>query len=348
MGDPMHELAAFVTRFRALHAFDDVVGWLDRVRPLKVLTVGETIIDEYAYCRAVGKSSKEPILAVNVTSSEAFAGGILAVANHLSQQCNDVSVCSMLGTVNPRHDVVDRALAAAVQRRFVPQEGAPTIVKRRYIDQYFFQKLFEVYEMNDVLSAKDDSSMCGALEELVPKADVVVVVDFGHGMLSARAVSIIVEKSKFLAVNAQSNAGNVGYHTISRYARADHVSLAEGELRLEMRDRHEPVESLVEKLCERQGYRRIVVTQGSRGCLLWSADEGLCRVPAFADKIVDRIGAGDAFLSITGPLSALGAPLTITGFVGSAMGAEAVATVGNRAPVSREALSTRMRATLGA
>jgi sugar/nucleoside kinase (ribokinase family) len=105
---------------------------------------------------------------------------------------------------------------------------------------------------------------------------------------------------------------------------------------------------MVEKLHERQGYRRIVVTQGSRGCLLWSADEGFVRVPAFADKIVDRVGAGDAFLAITGPLCALGAPLEVTGFIGSAMGAEAVATVGNRTPVGRPALTARMRATLGA
>ena len=70
------------------------------------------------------------------------------------------------------------------------------------------------------------------------------------------------------------------------------------------------------------------------------------RVPAFADKIVDRVGAGDAFLAITGPLSALGAPLEMLGFIGNNMGAEAVATVGNRAPVSPSALMDRVRAML--
>ncbi|MDP2342920.1 MAG: PfkB family carbohydrate kinase [Deltaproteobacteria bacterium] len=343
-----HERTPFVEAFKAQHSFDDVVGWLGRVRPLKVLTIGETIIDEYAYCQAVGKSSKEPILAVKVTSSESFAGGILAVANHVSQHCDDVGVCSMLGTTPSRQEVIDRALAPAVRRRFLTQQGAPTIVKRRYIDQYFFQKLFEVYEMNDVLAAADDDAVCAALSELVAAADVVVVVDFGHGMLSAGAVSIIVENARFLAVNTQSNAGNLGYHTIARYRRADHVSLAESEIRLELRDRHGPIEGVVERLRERHEYRRIVVTQGSAGCLLWSAEEGLARVPAFADKIVDRVGAGDAFLAITGPLSAIGAPLAVTGFIGNAMGAEAVATVGNRTPVGAERLIARMRATLGA
>jgi bifunctional ADP-heptose synthase (sugar kinase/adenylyltransferase) len=340
------ERTRFLSAFAQQHSLADVQSWLGRVRSLRVLAIGETIIDEYAYCTAVGKSSKEPILAVNVTSSEAFAGGILAVANHLTGFVDDVAACSMLGESATQQDVVDRALSKQVRARFVTQHGAPTIVKRRYIDQYFFQKLFEVYEMSDVLAPADDDALCAALTELVPLADAVVVVDFGHGMLSPRARSIIVERAKFLAVNAQSNAGNLGYHTISSYARAGHVSMAEGELRLELRDRHGPIEPLVERLHAVHGYGRIVVTQGSRGSLLWSKDEGFVRVPAFADKVVDRIGAGDAFLAITGPLSAVAAPLAMTGFVGNAMGAEAVAIVGNRTPVAPDALTARMHAML--
>ena len=339
---------SFSQDLAARHTTDSILAWLMRVRPLRILTVGETILDEYAYCRAVGKSSKEPILAVNVTSAETFAGGILAVANHIAGFCDQVSTCSTLGALAPKRDVIDRASNKNVDARFIMQSDGPTIVKRRYIDQYFFQKLFEVYEMNDVLAAGDDDKVCDALRELVPAADLVVVVDFGHGMLSERAVAVLCDHARFLAVNAQSNAGNLGYHTIGRYRRADFVSLAEGEIRLETRDRHGPIETLVEQLHARYGYERVVVTRGKSGCLLWKKDAGFCAVPAFADKVVDRVGAGDAFLAITAPLAAVGAPLEVIGLVGNATGAEAVATVGNRTPVSPAALTARLRTILAA
>ena len=71
----------------------------------------------------------------------------------------------------------------------------------------------------------------------MPEYDAVVVIDYGHGLLDRYAVDTICRKSRFLAVNAQSNAGNQGYHTISKYPRADYVTLAENEARLDARDR---------------------------------------------------------------------------------------------------------------
>jgi sugar/nucleoside kinase (ribokinase family) len=62
-------------------------------------------------------------------------------------------------------------------------------------------------------------------------------------------------------------------------------------------------------------------------------------VPAFAGPVVDRVGAGDAFLSVTAPCVAQGAPMEVVGFIGNVVGAEAVATVGHRSSVERVSLS---------
>jgi sugar/nucleoside kinase (ribokinase family) len=60
-------------------------------------------------------------------------------------------------------------------------------------------------------------------------------------------------------------------------------------------------------------------------------------IPAVAGKVVDRIGAGDAFLSVSTLLAAQRAPLEVVGFAGNAAGALAVATVANREPIDRVA-----------
>jgi sugar/nucleoside kinase (ribokinase family) len=164
---------------------------------------------------------------------------------------------------------------------------------------------------------------------------VVIVVDFGHGMVRPEAVEVLCHQARFLALKAQSNAGNLGYHTISKYASATYISLAENELRLEARDRQGDLRHIVRTVAARLHCQRLVVTRSRYGCLGYSADEGFVEVPAFASHVVDRVGAGDAFLSLTALCAVQQAPTEIIGFIGNAAGAQAVVTVGNRSAVER-------------
>src|SRR5262249_42688305 len=147
--------------------------------------------------------------------------------------------------------------------QFLFRQDSPTIIKRRFIENYFFSKLFEVYEINDsVLSKSDVEQLCRTLRGCLRDYDVVIVFDFGHGMLSAEAIDILCQESSFLAVNTQSNAGNLGYHTISKYPRADYVCIAENEMRLDARDRRGELRTMVWDLAERINCQRVVVTRG--------------------------------------------------------------------------------------
>ncbi len=330
------EARDYLDRFTARYGADDVLRHLDDIRPVKVLTVGEAIVDEYQYCEAIGKSAKEPMLALRYLSSETFAGGILAVANNVANFCDRVSVVTMLGEEGHGEAVIVERLNSGIGRTFLRRRGSPTIVKRRFIERYFFTKLLEVYEMNDeVLDPEDNRALCATLEEQIPKHDMVVVVDFGHGMLTQEAIEILCTKARFLAINAQSNAGNLGYHSISRYPRADYICMAEHEIRLEARDRRGDLHEMIRDVSNRLSCNRVVVTRGKYGCVCYDTEAGMHEIPAFATQIVDRVGAGDAFLSITAPCVYRGAPMEIVGVIGNALGAQAVAIVGHRTSIQR-------------
>lgn len=330
------DVSEYLTSFAAKHGMSEIAGYLQNARGLKTLVIGEAIIDEYQYCQAIGKSSKEPMLAMKRLSTEVFAGGILAVANHVSNFVDDVAMVTVLGTENSQEDFIRQRLNPNVLPTFLYREGAPTLVKRRFVESYFFTKLLEIYEMNDeALDAGDENRLCAALAEVVPQYDVVIVVDFGHGMLSRSAIDVICDKAQFLAVNAQSNAANIGYHTVSRYPRADYVCVAENEMRLEARDRRGDLRSMMTTIARGMGAPRVVVTRGKYGCLCYSEQEGFTEPPALANQVVDRMGAGDAFISITALCVAQGAPMDVVGFIGNAVGAQAVATVGHRASLER-------------
>ncbi|MCB9554709.1 MAG: hypothetical protein H6707_01315 [Deltaproteobacteria bacterium] len=337
----------YLADFRQRNKAATVLARIAESKRARVLVVGEAIIDEYRYCTAIGKSSKEPTLVVKALSIERFAGGSLAIANHLAAFCDRVTLLTYLGSQNPQELFIRSALRANVQPHFVFRPDAPTIVKRRFIDDYFFHKLFEVYEINDdMLAQPQEDELQGEIERLAGAHDLVVVCDFGHGMLSDSSIGLLRQRSAFMTANAQSNAGNLGYHTISKYAGADYVSTSTNEILLESRDRHADLEQVMPQVAERLGLPRLAVTRGVNGSLCYGASEGFVKTPAFADNVVDRVGAGDAFFSITSLLVGMKTPLEIAAFVGNVAGAQAVATVGNRRSVDRGVLLEQVEALL--
>lgn len=332
-----------------LHSLDEVKAYMGRMKDLRVLVLGEAIIDEYQYCTAIGKSSKEPTLVVKDNSTEKFAGGILAVANHVASFCPNVTMVTMLGDQNPQEEFIRSKMSPQVRCEFLRRKDAPTIVKKRIIEGYFFTKLLEIYQINDMdLDDADNRILCRRLEQLLPDHDLVIVVDYGHGLMSREAIDVLTHQAKFLAVNAQANAGNLGYHTISMYPHADFIAMTEGEIRLEARDRRGDLRNMVESVAGKLTCSRFVVTRGNRGCLCYDKEHGFVEVPAFAEKVVDRIGAGDAFLSVAALLAVQQAPLEVIGFVGNIAGAQAVATVGNKEPLNSRVVLERVETLLNA
>ena len=121
---------------------------LAKARTTSVLFVGETIIDEYQYCESLGKSGKEPVLAVRYVSEEKFAGGVLATANQTAAFCDRIGMLTLLGGRDSHEEFVREKLDPKIDASFLYMPGARTIVKRRMVEIYPFQKLFEVYFMD--------------------------------------------------------------------------------------------------------------------------------------------------------------------------------------------------------
>jgi bifunctional ADP-heptose synthase (sugar kinase/adenylyltransferase) len=245
-------------------------------------------------------------------------------------------VLTFLGTRDSQEDFIREKIDPKIDKLFLYMDNAPTIVKRRFIEVYPFQKLFEVYVMDDGEgNAAQSRALCTKLVEVLPEHDVVIVTDYGHGMLGPEEVDILCNQARFLAVNTQVNAENRGFNTISKYHRADYVSVSENEIRLEARSRRRDLRDIVLEVAEKLSCERILITRGQQGCLCYSKEESFFEIPAFTSRVVDRVGAGDAVLAVTTLCVAQNAPMEVVGFIGNAVGAQAVATVGHRKPIER-------------
>ncbi len=307
---------------------------------MNVLVVGDAIIDQYHYASALGQTGKGNVLAVRYNEEEEFAGGAIAVANHIAGFAGKVTLATALGEENSGEGFIRDALLPNVEAKFWYFKDAPTVTKRRFVEADM-SKLFEVYYYDEDPEIKGgEEDVCCWLDNNVGEYDAVIVPDFGNGFISSGIINSLVRHARYLSVNTQINSGNRGYHVIHRYPRADFVSLNEPEMRLATHDRKGCIKDIVKKVSRMLHAKHVAVTRGAQGMLMYDAElDVFAEVPALSTKVVDRIGAGDAFLSLAGISLAADMPFEVAGFIGSATAAIDVQIVCNRDPVSFPMLS---------
>ncbi|MEQ1794847.1 MAG: PfkB family carbohydrate kinase [Nitrospira sp.] len=334
------ETKEFLQGFRSRWSDKAIQGQIASLSDLKVLVVGDAIVDQYHYTVPLGQTGKGNVFAVRYDSEEQFAGGAIAVANHIAGFTASVTLVTGLGAVDSHEKFIREKLLKNVNPVFFYFEDAPTVTKRRFVDSDL-AKLFEVYFFReDPLLRDAEDSVCQWLEANLASYDVVVVPDFGNGFITPAMIAVLDKKAKFLAVNTQINSGNRGYHVIHRYPRADFVSLNEPELRMAAHNRHDSLEVVARQVGERAQVRQLAVTRGTRGVMMFDREsKTFYKVPALSTKVVDRIGAGDAFLSLAGLCAAKRLNAEVAAFVGSVAAAMDVQIVCNREPVDPVALN---------
>jgi rfaE bifunctional protein nucleotidyltransferase chain/domain len=328
------EAQAFLREFRSRYSADDVIGALKRLSTLRVLVLGDAIIDEYHYVQSMGKSPKELLVTTRYLRDERFAGGILACANHIAGFCDHVDLVTVLGARDSHADFVRANLRPNVTPYLFVRPDTGTVIKRRFVEQAFLNKMFEVAFLDDTeLPAEVSDQVRGHLARTVEQYDLVLVADYGHGVMTRDLVLLLASDARFLAVNAQTNSANAGYNLITKYPRVDYVCIDEPEVRLALHDRRGPMEDIIRRIAKDLTATRVAITRGHHGSTTYAEHEGFFDVPVLSRQVVDRIGAGDAYLSVTAPCAAAGYPMDLVAFVGNAVGALAVRIIGNRTPV---------------
>ena len=205
------------------------------------------------------------------------------------------------------------------------------------MDNVSNNKILGVYKINDdVLTMAEEKLFNKKLRKLLPIHDLVIVSDYGHGFISKNTSEIICKNSKYLAVNAQINAANIGYHSMRKYKNVDCVIINEKEIRHELRDKNGNIKSLMKRLAYEQKIKNIIVTQGINGSIFYDKQNNKFNFSdAFAKKAIDKIGAGDAMLSLTalGLRSSFDKELAL--LTGTLAAAQSVETMGNKEAINK-------------
>lgn len=312
---------------------------VDDFAKLNVLVVGDIIIDDYVFCKVQGLTTKDAAMSTRYDFRERYTGGALAIARHLANFAGHVTLLSMMGM---EQEIADDIVAVMppVECRIVQDEHFVTPVKRRYLKRHAirqqYEKLFSVNHLLDIdgMRQVDYRNFYRNLEEMLPQYDLVVVCDYGHGLLTQQAIDMLEKHARFLAVNCQANSSNYGLNVITKYHRADAFVLDERELHMAVGQSMDEEETLLRRVATRLGSSYAWVTLGASGAL-GIHDAEAAELPAATIHVKDTVGAGDAFYSLAMLAAATDAPVDLATLLANIAGAIKTNVVGNARPVEK-------------
>jgi cytidyltransferase-like protein len=317
--------------------FRDMV---DAFAKLRVLVVGDIIFDRYTTLEVQGLTSKNRILSGRYISDDLQAGGALAVYRHLREFTPHVKIAALAGTEPWLEDTL---------RKFVEPDGDEivrsreftTVVKQRFVEPRVEGKeLAKLFSVNFIDARPPAEALQRQLLERIAgqiaNYDLVLVMDFGHGVMEDLLRHHVQEKAPFLAVNCQTNSNNHGFNIINRrYRRADAFTVDQAELNLAVGRRHIDYGKELTVLSKSLGSSYAWLTRGAHETLGRNCVKDISACPPFERTVVDTLGAGDAFCAVASLAAASRVPLNIATFMGQLAGAQAVKITGNSEPIRK-------------
>jgi len=341
------ELRNWVAEYRKKFSITETLSWVDKLGKVSLGVLGESIIDAYTATLPLAKSSKDPILAFQRLSTERYLGGVWAVADSCSEWAQAVKVFTVTGGDFLELDLLNEN-EVKYEVNCLTDTDRPSILKHRFVDQLSGNRVFEYYEFkNELIPQSISHELWKSICEQGLNSALILVADYGHEIFTHDLIDRLCNSNSFLAVNTQANAGNRGFNTFNKYSRIDFLSLNGGELQLELRNKQLQYQIVVPQIMKEKKCKNVVVTLGASGMLVFGKNGEFCEVPAFASKVVDKVGAGDSVLAISSMLSYLDAPKEVIALLASIVAAHEVGQLGHRSALSAASMKKSILGLLG-
>ena len=286
---------------------EDVKGFLAGASRLRVCLLGETIIDEWVDVSVENISQKSRCVAGLETSRVRQIGGAGIVALHLAGFVKSVH-CFTNGL---RSDDVPKNVTVS------PLADSP-LVKTRFVDKSTGYPLFESKQL----------ALSGVRGDAWPDFkdyDLVLLADFGHGLLDASTLNrqLAGDHRAVVAAMVQVNSSNYGYNLPTKYVGADYYSLNRTEAELCLHEQGHDLPRLVDRMSGLLRCRKLSITDGANGVMVRLGDEHFA-LPTLSTSVVDTIGCGDAYFALSSLAACLDLPPRMVALAGS-IGAAAMA-----------------------
>ncbi len=255
-----------------------------------VLVVGDVMLDRYWHADANRISPEAPVPVASITDTHDRAGGAANVALNISALG---SKAILLGAIGEDQEGVNlQALLASenIQAQLVTHPSIRTTSKIRIVSRN--QQLMR-------LDFDDKAHECAAdinsaFTELVANSDVVILSDYGKGVL-ADTQSIIEEANNLNKRVIVDPKGS----DFSKYKNASVITPNYSEFCAVVGecDSEQQIYNKAEKLCVQNNFEALLITRSEKGMTLVMRDGKVTNFPAQKREVYDVTGAGDTVIA---------------------------------------------------
>jgi D-glycero-beta-D-manno-heptose-7-phosphate kinase len=312
MTTPSHPGATFMKGLPAL---------LKKIAGLRILVVGDLMLDHYIWGDATRISPEAPVPVVDIDRDSWTAGGAANVAMNIACLGAQCAVAGFIGNDADGGKLRDILHAKSITTLSTPGR-AMTIVKTRVLVQH--QQLCrldrEAPPTDYQVSGRDIEAL---LKKEIAVSDAVILSDYAKGLLTDELVATVTQLAraagKFVALDPKPKRRLV-FHGLDLITPNKRESLQLAGMEWAPHTPF-PAAEVSAGLHELYGTRHLVITLGEDGMLLSTDGKILKTIPTAAREVYDVSGAGDTALAALVLALAAKAPLeTAAHFANAAAG----------------------------
>lgn len=314
-------------------------GIIERFAGLRVLVIGDLIIDDYVNCDPLGMSQEDPTIVVAPIDTRRFVGGAGIVSAHARGLGGAVRFLTVAGKDQRATHARKTLEGFGVEATILPDETRPTTLKSRY--RAGGKTLLRVNDLRQHAIDHDiQAKLFKRVKSWINDTDLILFSDFNYGCLPQPLVDDIIElarrKGVLMAADSQASSQLAD---ISRFTKMGVVTPTEREARLALHDPESGLAVIASNLRAKAHSRNVIVTMGAEGLLVLgdrNGTERLDRLPAFNTSPKDVAGAGDSLFTCLSMALARGTDIWTAAYVASVAAAIQVSRVGNTPLTARE------------
>lgn len=302
---------------------------IEKFQSLRVVVVGDLILDEYIQCEALGMSREDPTLVISPQESKIFLGGAGIVAAHCSGLGANVSFYSVTGDDALSGWSKKKLNEYGVHAELFADGSRPTTLKQRYrVDQKTMMRVSHLRQHE--ISVEIQDKIFSSIEESISNIDCLIFSDFNYGALPQMLVDRLIllghKNQIFMAADSQTSS-QMG--DITRFSGVDLITPTEHEARIALRDQTSGLHVVAQELVKKANANLVIITLGAAGSLVIDRDLNMDRLISLNQSPIDISGAGDSMLLGIALAKTLKASSFQAAYIGALAAAIQVGRIGN-------------------
>ncbi|MCI0435709.1 MAG: D-glycero-beta-D-manno-heptose-7-phosphate kinase [Gemmatimonadetes bacterium] len=284
---------------------DRLEALLAAVQRVRILVVGDAMLDVYLRGVASRISPEAPVPVVRVTEEWRALGGAANVAANVVALGARCTIAACIGDDGVGHDLRNALRAAGIDvEGLVESATRPTTVKTRVMARHQQVARYD-REVDEDLDDELAERLAARIRDLVTRVDAIVLEDYNKGVLTRAVIGAAIA-----AARASGRPVIVDPKTRSFFdyggATVFKPNLHELEAALRERVRYDDP-AWLESIRLRLGCEHLVLTLGEEGMAVMTAAGEYVRIPTVARSVFDVSGAGDTVTAAVAVALAAGA-----------------------------------------